>query len=115
MGQDAHAVHVGCISGVVSWLHVFPYSARQGTPAAKMPAVNGKDIKARAAHLRAAGEAQVQRHLTSRVGHSHNVLMENARMGRTEQFTEVRFGSDQPEGRIVTATISGSRDGQLLA
>jgi threonylcarbamoyladenosine tRNA methylthiotransferase MtaB len=99
----------------LTWLHVFPYSARQGTPAAKMPAVNGKDIKARAAQLRAAGEAQVQRHLTSRVGHSHNVLMENARMGRTEQFTEVLFDTDQPVGQIIPARIIGIEGNQLRA
>ncbi|WP_298259591.1 tRNA (N(6)-L-threonylcarbamoyladenosine(37)-C(2))-methylthiotransferase MtaB [uncultured Litoreibacter sp.] len=99
----------------LTWLHVFPYSARQGTPAAKMPAVNGKDIKTRAARLRAAGEAQVQRHLTARVGQTHNVLMENARMGRTEQFTETLFDIDQPVGQIVPVQIIGTAGNQLRA
>ena len=81
----------------LTWLHVFPYSPRQGTPAARMPAVNGKDIKARAARLRAAGEQAVTKHLTQQVGKTHHILMENPRMGRTEQFTEVAFGTDQPE------------------
>ncbi len=99
----------------LTWLHVFPYSARTGTPAAKMPAVNGKIIKTRAAQLRAAGETQVQAHLTSQIGKTHRVLMENAHMGRTEQFTEVHFDAPQPESQIIATTITGTRDNQLLA
>ena len=99
----------------LTWLHVFPYSARQGTPAARIPAINGKIIKARAALLRAEGVKQVNKHLKSQIGERHNVLMENARMGRTEQFTEVAFDSDQLEGSIVTATISGENGKQLTA
>ena len=99
----------------LTWLHVFPYSARQGTPAAKMPAVNGKDIKSRAKRLREAGQAQVQRHLEAQLGQTHNVLMENKRMGRTEQFAEVIFDTDQAESEIVTATIKGAEKNQLTA
>ena len=99
----------------LTWLHVFPYSAREGTPAARMPAVNGKAIKDRAARLRAAGEAQVARHLAAQIGKTHHILMENPRMGRTEQFTEVLFETDQPEGQIVTARISGVLGQQLTA
>ncbi|GAA6176147.1 tRNA (N(6)-L-threonylcarbamoyladenosine(37)-C(2))-methylthiotransferase MtaB [Sulfitobacter pacificus] len=99
----------------LTWLHVFPYSARPGTPAARMPAVNGKVIKARAARLRAAGEAQVRRHLKAQVGRSHHVLMENATMGRTEQFTEVHFETAQSEGQIVTATIRDAAENHLIA
>ncbi len=99
----------------LTWLHVFPYSPRPGTPAAKMPAVNGKLIKDRAARLRAAGSAQVDRHLKAQSGKTHRILMENARMGRTEQFTEVVFGSDQPESQIVRARITGFAGQQLTA
>ena len=99
----------------LTWLHVFPYSAREGTPAAKMPAVNGKLIKERAAKLRSAGKAQVSAHLAAQVGRTHQVLMENPRMGRTAQFTEVCFDTDQPESQIVTTKIAGIRDDQLLA
>ena len=99
----------------LTWLHVFPYSARQGTPAAKMPAVNGKDIKTRAARLRAAGDAQVQRHLAAQQGKIHHILMENTRMGRTEQFTEVSFASDHPESAIISAVITGQSGHQLTA
>lgn len=99
----------------LTWLHVFPYSARQGTPAARMPAVNGKRIKERAARLRAAGQSQVARHLAAQSGKTHKILMENARMGRTEQFTEVLFNKDQPESQIVQATITGIAGQQLTA
>ncbi len=99
----------------LTWLHVFPYSPRPGTPAAKMPAVNGKLIKERAARLRAAGTAQVDRHLAAQTGKAHSILMENARMGRTEQFTEVLFSTDQPESQIIKATITGFAGQQLTA
>ena len=99
----------------LTWLHVFPYSPRPGTPAAKMPAVNGKLIKERAAKLRAAGAAQVNRHLNAQIGKTHHILMENARMGRTEQFTEVLFDNDQAESQIVRAKITGFAGQQLTA
>ena len=99
----------------LTWLHVFPYSAREGTPAARMPAVNGKAIKDRAARLRAAGDAQVTRHLAAQEGKTHHILMESPRIGRTEQFTEVVFDSDQPESQIVRATITGVAGTQLTA
>jgi threonylcarbamoyladenosine tRNA methylthiotransferase MtaB len=99
----------------LTWLHVFPYSPRPGTPAARMPAVQGGTIKDRAARLRAAGNAQVSAHLAQQVGQSHNVLMENPRMGRTEQFTEVHFETDQPESQIVQAVITGHTATHLVA
>ncbi|MGB8623919.1 MAG: tRNA (N(6)-L-threonylcarbamoyladenosine(37)-C(2))-methylthiotransferase MtaB [Paracoccaceae bacterium] len=99
----------------LTWLHVFPYSPRPGTPAARMPQVDGRAIKARAARLRAAGEEQVQRHLSAQVGRTCSVLLENPRMGRTEQFAEVLFGNDQTEGAIVTAEINGVSGHQLAA
>lgn len=99
----------------LTWLHVFPYSPRNGTPAAKMPAVNGKVIKARAAQLRNAGDAKVRAHLSKQIGMTHHILMENPTMGRTEQFTEVTFETDQIEGQIVTAPILGQTGTQLTA
>ena len=99
----------------LTWLHVFPYSPRPGTPAAKMPPVNGKFIKERAARLRASGKSQVERHLESQSGKTHHILMENNRIGRTEQFTEVVFDADQPESQIVTAQITGFAGHQLTA
>jgi threonylcarbamoyladenosine tRNA methylthiotransferase MtaB len=100
----------------LTWLHVFPYSKREGTPAAKIPKqVNGNVIKERAARLRAAGDQQVARHLAAQVGRTHRILMENPHMGRTEQFTEVSFAAAQTEGSIVTAVITGVAGSQLTA
>ncbi|MFW8633770.1 tRNA (N(6)-L-threonylcarbamoyladenosine(37)-C(2))-methylthiotransferase MtaB [Cribrihabitans pelagius] len=100
----------------LTWLHVFPYSRREGTPAAKIPKqVNGKVIKDRAARLRAAGDAQVAQHLADQLGRTHRILMENPHMGRTEQFTEVTFAAPRKEGAIVTATIRGVAGTQLAA
>lgn len=98
----------------LTFLHVFPFSARKGTPAARMPRVPGDEIKARAARLRAAGEAALARHLVVQQGTTHRILTESPRLGRTEQFTEVTFSSDQPEGQILTATITGHLQGRLL-
>jgi len=97
----------------LTWLHVFPYSPRPGTPAAKMPPVDGAAIKTRAARLRAAGRAAVAAHLSAQVGQTHDVLMEAPDLGRTRHFAEVRFAVPQPEGRIVTARIKG-HDGARL-
>jgi threonylcarbamoyladenosine tRNA methylthiotransferase MtaB len=99
----------------LTWLHVFPYSARPGTPAARMPAVNGAVIKRRAGLLRAAGEAQVQRHLSAQQGKPHHILMESAHMGRTEQFAEVHFAQAQTEGEIVTAPVQHTGEPHLTA
>ena len=97
----------------LTFLHVFPFSPRKGTPAARMPQLPGPVIRDRAAALRAAGDAALARHLTAQVGRTHHILTESPRMGRTEQFTEVAFATDQPEGAIVTAAITG-QDGRVL-
>lgn len=100
----------------LTWLHVFPYSARPGTPAAKIPnRVSGPVIKDRAARLRAAGDAAVERHLAAQHGQTHRILMEAPDMGRTEQFTEARFATPQPVGQLVTARITGHSGTQLTA
>ncbi|MEY3003419.1 MAG: hypothetical protein RLZZ491_595 [Pseudomonadota bacterium] len=99
----------------LTWLHVFPYSPRPATPAARMPQLAGTVIKDRAARLRAAGDAAVGRHLAAQLGTTHRILMETPRMGRTEQFTEVDFAADQPEGAIVTAAITGRAGDRLTA
>ncbi|XDA98472.1 tRNA (N(6)-L-threonylcarbamoyladenosine(37)-C(2))-methylthiotransferase MtaB [Sulfitobacter sp. LCG007] len=99
----------------LTWLHVFPYSPRKGTPAARMPAVDGAAIRERAARLRARGDEAVTRHLRAQVGRRHAVLMESPTMGRTEQFTPVTFARPSPEGSIVPVEIRDFRDGQLFA
>ena len=97
----------------LTFLHVFPFSPRKGTPAARMPQVRGPVIKERAARLRVAGEVALMGHLKAQVGRVHSVLMEGPRMGRTEGFAEVDFEADQPEGQIVEALILGMRGGRL--
>lgn len=99
----------------LTWLHVFPYSARPGTPAAKIPRkVDGATIKDRAARLRGLGDAARARYLASQVGQSHRILMENAHMGRTEHFAEVRFDAAQTPDSIVAATITGHGGDHLI-
>ena len=99
----------------LTWLHVFPYSPRPGTPAARMPQVDGTAIKARAARLRAAGRLAVSTHLAAQIGKSHPVLMESETMGRTPQFAEVRFDTPKPVGQVVQAEISAAHDDHLVA
>ncbi len=100
----------------LTWLHVFPYSKRPGTPAARIPnQVAGPVIKERAARLRTLGAERVRQHLAAQVGRTHHILMENPNMGRTEQFTEVRFDQPQTEGAVVTAVITGVAGNQLAA
>ena len=99
----------------LTFLHVFPFSPRKGTPAARMPQVKGPAIKDRAARLRAVGDAALQRHLQAQVGQTHRILLEGPRLGRIEQFTEVSFDRDMPEGAIVSARITGWQGDRLTA
>jgi threonylcarbamoyladenosine tRNA methylthiotransferase MtaB len=99
----------------LTFLHVFPYSPRPGTPAARMPQVAAEAVRERAARLRAAGEAALARHLAAEVGGVRRILTEGPRKGRTEGFAEVAFAADQPPGRIVTARITGQDGRRLLA
>ncbi len=94
-------------------LHVFPYSPRPGTPAARMPPVAPDAIRSRAARLREAGAAALVRHLDGAVGQTRLVLTERGGMGRTEDFSGVRFASEVPAGEIREATITG-HDGHVL-
>jgi threonylcarbamoyladenosine tRNA methylthiotransferase MtaB len=99
----------------LTWLHVFPFSARAGTPAARMPQVPAALRRERATRLRAAGERAVAAHLAAQAGRAHRVLMERPRLGRTEQFAEVAFAADRPVGEIVEARIAGVSGGRLAA
>ena len=99
----------------LTFLHVFPYSARKGTPAAKMPRVAGPVIKERAALLRTAGEGALTRHLAAQVGRRMIVLTEGPRLARTEGFAEVAFSADQPEGTLQEVLITGHAGGRLTA
>ena len=97
----------------LTWLHVFPYSARKGTPAARMPAVQGPVIRERAAKLRELGQIQVQRHLDAMTGSLQQVLTEGRNIGRTRQFSEVVFSEPQEAGQMLNVRITG-HDGQRL-
>jgi len=89
----------------LSYLHVFPYSPRPGTPAARMPAVPGPVIKERAARLRAAGDAALVRHLDRRVGTIVSALVERVGRARAEDFTEVAFEGASAAGTIISGII----------
>jgi threonylcarbamoyladenosine tRNA methylthiotransferase MtaB len=99
----------------LTFLHVFPYSPRKGTPAARMPQLPGAVIRDRAARLRAAGDAALTRHLAAQVGQTRRVLTEGPRLGRTPQFTEVAFAVDQPEGSLIDITVTGHDARRLTA
>jgi threonylcarbamoyladenosine tRNA methylthiotransferase MtaB len=99
----------------LSFLHVFPFSPRPGTPAARMPAVAKAEVKARAARLRAAGEAALARHLQRQVGRTLMGLVERGGVARAEDFTEIAFeGAAQP-GEIVALRVTGHDGVRALA
>jgi threonylcarbamoyladenosine tRNA methylthiotransferase MtaB len=96
-------------------LHVFPYSARPGTPAARMPQVPHPVRKERAALLRQDGAAALRRHLETEIGARRRVLTESNETGRTEQFTPVRLARPVAPGQIVDLTIAGHDGRRLMA
>src|SRR6476661_5466955 len=85
----------------LTFLHVFPYSPRPGTPAARMPQVEGGETKARAKRLRAVGEAALQKRLAAEIGATRQVLIESAAQGRTEHFLPVAVSGKTP-GEVMT-------------
>jgi len=94
-------------------LHVFPYSARPGTPAAKLPTLPGPLVRERAARLRAAGTASLARFLDARVGTETEILMERDGTGLTPDFARVRPDRVVPAGDLRRVTILG-REGEIL-
>jgi threonylcarbamoyladenosine tRNA methylthiotransferase MtaB len=96
----------------LTFLHVFPYSPRPGTPAARMPQVAGDKIRERARRLRATGEAALQGRLTSEIGATRQVLIESDRQGRTEHFIPVAI-SGETSGAVRALTITGNDGGRL--
>jgi threonylcarbamoyladenosine tRNA methylthiotransferase MtaB len=87
----------------LSSLHVFPYSARPGTPAAKMPPVPADQIKDRARRLREKGAEALSRHLDRLIGSEQEILVERGGIGRTPCFTPVRVGDGQIAGTVMTS------------
>lgn len=100
----------------LTYLHVFPFSPRVGTPAAKMPQVEKRTIKERAARLREKANARLTYYYDRQVGQSTDVLMEQDNMGRTPQYAQVLFpaGMARP-GELIRANVTGHNGQQLLA
>jgi threonylcarbamoyladenosine tRNA methylthiotransferase MtaB len=96
-------------------LHVFPFSPRPGTPAARMPQIRREVVKARARRLREKGEVALRRHLEAQVGARRQVLIESDELGRTEHFTRVRLAAPMEPGLIADVTVAGHDGRQLLA
>jgi threonylcarbamoyladenosine tRNA methylthiotransferase MtaB len=96
-------------------LHVFPFSPRPGTPAARMPQLDRALIKERALRLRTKGEAALRVHLERQIGARLQVLTERGGIGRTEQFLPVRLAAKAEHGMMLDITIAGHDGRQLLA
>jgi threonylcarbamoyladenosine tRNA methylthiotransferase MtaB len=96
-------------------LHVFPFSPRPGTPAARMPQLDREIVKQRARRLREKGEAALARHLDAQVGHRRLVLAERGGVGHTEQFTSVKLAAPIAPGALLDLTMAGHDGRQLLA
>ena len=99
----------------LSFLHVFPYSPREGTPAARMPQVQGHLIKERAALLRAAGQRNLTKTFARFVGQEVSVLLETENQGHSEHFLKVHFADTHTPGTFVKARVTGYTESYLEA
>jgi len=99
----------------LSMLHVFPFSARKGTPAARMPQLPRALVKERAARLRAKGDEALARHFARLVGSTQELLVEKAGRGRTRCFAPAEFSVSPAPGSIVSAHIVGANANRLMA
>ena len=99
----------------LTYLHVFPFSPRTGTPAARMPQVPGSIAKERAKRLRTAGEAALRRHLDAEAGQRRRVLTEAGNIARTEHFTPVRLSTPTAPGLMLDLVMAGHDGRHLLA
>ncbi len=97
----------------LTYLHVFPYSSRPDTPAAKMPMVEQGVIKRRAALLRAKGEARLESFLCHEVGSSRAVLVETPTQGRTEHFALAKFETAMVPGAVVQTRVRSASSSHL--
>src|SRR5579871_5243063 len=96
-------------------LHVFPFSPRPGTPAARMPQLPRTLIKDRARRLREKASTAWARHLAGEVGAKRDVLIEAPSLGRTEHFTPIHLSRPGEPGRFVALTVAGHDGRQLIA
>jgi len=97
----------------LTFLHVFPYSPRPGTPASRMPQVEGGSIRDRAKRLRAVAEAALGKRLEAEIGKVREVLIESATQGRTEHFLPVAISGEMP-GTVLRLTILGNDGARLV-
>ena len=97
----------------ISWLHVFPYSPREGTPAANMPPVNGTIIKARAKDLRDEGRRVLGKHLERRLGDEDEALFEADGIGRLADFTRVTVDNPPKAGQFAWVQLT-AHDGERM-
>ena len=91
----------------LTFLHVFPYSPREGTPAAKMPQVDPKIRQERAAQLRTLGDRQLQKFLNQNISKTHEVVVEKGNMARAENFTPIKLQGDVEPGALVSVYADG--------
>jgi len=98
----------------LTFLHVFPFSPRPGTPAARMPQLAKSVIKERAASLRAKGQERLQNYMAALEGQAVELLMERDQMGRAENFMEVMLEGPYQPGAIIRAKVQRGADGQLI-
>ncbi len=98
----------------LTYLHVFPFSSRPGTPAARMPQLDRRLVKERAHRMREKGETKLEEYLSKQVGQRRKILVEKNGLGRTEQFTQTEIGIGET-GEIISADIVGYVPGRLLA
>jgi threonylcarbamoyladenosine tRNA methylthiotransferase MtaB len=96
-------------------LHVFPFSPRPGTPAARMPQLPRDVVKDRARRLRERGGLALRMHLDGEIGATRSVLTESHEIGRTEQFTPVKLAAPVDPGKILDLTMASHDGRQLLA
>ena len=112
--EEAHLANFSLIEDLgLAHVHVFPYSARVGTPAARMPQLTPAVIRARAAQLRGAAAAQRTRWLNAQLGRPHRVLAERDGTGHAENFARVRLAPGTSAGTIVTVTPTRIEQGLL--
>ena len=98
----------------IPWLHVFPFSPREGTPAAKIPPVNGNIVKARAKALREAGAQEKTAHLQTRIGDEDLALFEETGLGRLPDFSMVKVDNPAAAGSLAKVRITDATDAHLI-
>ncbi|MEP3248306.1 MAG: tRNA (N(6)-L-threonylcarbamoyladenosine(37)-C(2))-methylthiotransferase MtaB [Sneathiella sp.] len=112
MAENSQRLAIECD---IAYMHVFPYSERPGTPAAKMPQIPGNIRKERAARLRQIGEENLKRFLERQIGETLSVLVENETTGRTEHYAPVAFDFSAEPGTIIDVVINKTDNKKLYA